>query len=137
MAILAVVIGGKETEYEVPEGQTLIGRHADCPITINQPTVSRRHAMIHREGSEFALEDVGSRNGTYVNDQRIEGRVTLDHDDEIWFGGAQAYFRDPDKDLNATIGSSSATVVDIPASVHLGAGPIDEADHGDTTDEIE
>ena len=95
MARLVVQIEGKEIEYELQEGQNLIGRRPDCAIPLNHPATSGRHAIIHVEGGKFALEDCGSRNGTFVNKQRVEGRTTLNHNDAIQFGGASARFVDP------------------------------------------
>lgn len=95
MAILAVLYEDKTIEYELKRGKNLIGRLAESPIPINHPTASGKHAVIHAEGGEFFLEDIGSRNGTYVNQQRISGRVKLRHNDSIRFGDAQARFLDP------------------------------------------
>ncbi len=95
MAILAVVYEDKTIEYELRQGKNLIGRLAESPIPINHPTASGKHAVIHAEGSEFLLEDIGSRNGTFVNQQRVNGRVKLRHNDVIRFGDAQARFLNP------------------------------------------
>ncbi len=138
MASLVVVIEGKETDFELKEGQNQIGRHPDCQVTISQPSVSGRHAMIIVEGGEFALEDTGSRNGTFMNQQRIEARVKLNHDDEIQFGDTHARFHDPSNAQAATLGSSSATVSDMQATVDLGAGlvDIDEAGEANITGQV-
>ncbi len=72
------------------EGESLVGRRPDCVITISEPSVSGRHAVITREGEQLHIEDVGSRNGTYVNKQRVNGRVRLVHNDMIQFGDAMA-----------------------------------------------
>jgi serine phosphatase RsbU (regulator of sigma subunit)/pSer/pThr/pTyr-binding forkhead associated (FHA) protein len=114
MARLVVTIEGNTTEYELNEGPSLIGRRPDCVMTIVQPSVSGRHAMMNGEGGEFFLEDVGSRNGTFVNQQRIEERVKLKHNDVVRFGDAQARFHDPPAAPAALPESSSATVADSP-----------------------
>ncbi len=95
MATLVVLCEGKKADYTLKEGQNLIGRLPDSPIPISHPTASGRHAVIHAEGGEYFVEDVGSRNGTFVNQQRIQGRVKLNHDDAIRFGDATAYFLNP------------------------------------------
>jgi serine phosphatase RsbU (regulator of sigma subunit) len=110
MATLVVVIDGKEITHELQEGQMLIGRHPDCSIPISQPSVSGRHAQIHGEGGTFAVEDVGSRNGTFVNQQRVEGRVKLKHGDAIRFGDACARFHDPAAERAAVSRPSSLTI---------------------------
>ena len=60
MAALIFVVDGKETKHELTEGQTLIGRHSDCAITISQPSVSGRHARIHGEGGDFSSKTRGA-----------------------------------------------------------------------------
>ncbi len=95
MATLVVIIDGKPTEYQLTEEPTSIGRHPDCTIAINEPSVSGRHANIQKAGGAFVIEDTGSRNGTFVNDQPILKRVDLHHGDAIRFGNTAAYFHDP------------------------------------------
>jgi phosphoserine phosphatase RsbU/P len=95
MATLVVVIDGQPMEYQLIEEVMLIGRHPDCAITVNALSVSGRHASIQGTSGTFIIEDVGSRNGTFVNDRRIEGRVNLQHGDAVRFGHAAAHFYDP------------------------------------------
>ena len=60
--------------YQLSEGRTLIGRHSDCGVHLNDPAVSRFHASLqYREGA-FLLADENSRTGTFVNGQRIDGQ---------------------------------------------------------------
>jgi pSer/pThr/pTyr-binding forkhead associated (FHA) protein len=55
-----------------------IGRSNDCDICLaHDSTASRRHARLVREGGRLFVEDTGSTHGTYVNGQRIQGRVEL------------------------------------------------------------
>jgi len=124
MATLVVLSEGKETAYELKEGQNLIGRLADCPIPIGHATTSGRHAVIHAQGGEFFLEDIGSRNGTFVNQQRIEGRVKLSHNDAIRFGDASARFLDPHRAQAAPARSSPVAVGDLQAAGELSSGRV-------------
>jgi pSer/pThr/pTyr-binding forkhead associated (FHA) protein len=78
-----------------PNPPVVIGRHADSDFVIDDRTVSRRHAAIHREGPFWILEDLGSTNGTRVNGDRVTGRAAIRPGDEIGFGAASARF-DPD-----------------------------------------
>jgi len=50
----------------------LIGRLENCDIVLDSPEVSRRHAIIRQVGDVYSLEDLGSSNGTYVNDEQIK-----------------------------------------------------------------
>ena len=58
-----------------------IGRLPECGIVLNDPNVSRRHAAIHRRGSEVVVADLGSTNGTRVNGAQVRERVLQDGDD--------------------------------------------------------
>ena len=68
-----------------------IGRHPDSAIFLDDITVSRRHAEIRRKDGGFALQDVGSLNGTYVNRERVEKSV-LRPGDEIQIGKFRLVF---------------------------------------------
>ena len=70
---------------------TLVGRHPDSDIFLDDITVSRRHAEIRRNGEGFVLQDVGSLNGTYVNRDRVEG-TQLRSGDEIQIGKFKLVF---------------------------------------------
>ncbi len=65
-----------------------VGRDPSCDISFSTDKimVSRKHAMVRLEGDNFILEDNGSFNGTYVNEQRIAAAVPLYHDDRVQFG---------------------------------------------------
>jgi pSer/pThr/pTyr-binding forkhead associated (FHA) protein len=63
-------------------------------IVVNDKQVSRRHAVIKREGTNYVLEDVGTFNGTYVNQQRIQ-RHTLAQGDSIRLGQTVFTYRTP------------------------------------------
>jgi len=92
MACLIVQEQGKRVQFELQEGENLIGRHPDSALAIVKPSVSGRHAMIHAKDGSFMIEDVGSRNGTYVNQERITEQVRLKHNDMVQFGDAVARF---------------------------------------------
>jgi pSer/pThr/pTyr-binding forkhead associated (FHA) protein len=61
------------------------GRHPDSDIFLDDVTVSRRHAQFVRIGSGYAVKDVGSLNGTYVNRHRID-EAQLSRGDEVQIG---------------------------------------------------
>jgi hypothetical protein len=70
---------------------TLVGRHPDSDIFLDDVTVSRRHAEFYRSGSRFTVRDVGSLNGTYVNRERIE-EMDLTGGDEVQVGKFRLVF---------------------------------------------
>jgi sigma-B regulation protein RsbU (phosphoserine phosphatase) len=63
--------------YTLAKAKTVLGRHPDCDVVIDVGAVSRYHAQIVQEGADFFVEDLKSRNGTYVNEQIISGRHRL------------------------------------------------------------
>jgi DNA-binding winged helix-turn-helix (wHTH) protein len=82
-----------ESEYLVPEGETLVGRGTECGIRLPSSRVSRVHARVRAEGERVSVEDAGSKNGTWVNRERREGAVLLEDGDEVMFGTFRAVFR--------------------------------------------
>ena len=70
---------------------TLVGRHPDSDIFLDDVTVSRRHAEFYRQGGGFTVRDVGSLNGTYVNRERIE-ETDLSGGDEVQVGKFRLVF---------------------------------------------
>ena len=70
-----------------------IGRNQENDIVITDHTISRNHAILQAtEGGEFLLIDLGSRNGTFVNDRRVSIPVTLQNRDQVNFGKTQVEF---------------------------------------------
>lgn len=64
----------------------LIGRSPSCAVRVSSPEVSRRHAVILRDGRDWWLVDCGSRGGTWLNNTRIGSAVKLVHGDFIGVG---------------------------------------------------
>jgi sigma-B regulation protein RsbU (phosphoserine phosphatase) len=66
------------------EGEKIvIGRNADCQMIINVPAVSREHALLRCIQGKWTIEDLKSRNGTFVNNQEVTTRVVLKDGDKI------------------------------------------------------
>jgi pSer/pThr/pTyr-binding forkhead associated (FHA) protein len=64
----------------------VVGSSADADIVVNSPYVSRRHCRLSKGPQGFVIEDLNSRNGTYVNGRRIDVPVSVVCGDEITFG---------------------------------------------------
>jgi len=73
-------------EFDLPTGDTVIGRGTDCHITIFDPAMSRKHARIRIERQRAFIEDLGSRNGCRVNGTHIRGVTELHDGDRIRLG---------------------------------------------------
>ena len=78
--------GAHESRLEA--GEHVIGRLADATPWIESATVSRRHARIVVAGGAATLEDLGSKNGTFLRGERLEGLAALADGDEIRLGSA-------------------------------------------------
>jgi pSer/pThr/pTyr-binding forkhead associated (FHA) protein len=80
--------------FVLTTSMTHLGRHPDSEISLDDISVSRRHAEIERQGQEYVLRDSGSLNGTYVNQQRVDS-VVLQQGDEILVGRFRLIFLGP------------------------------------------
>jgi hypothetical protein len=63
---------GEEQFFHVVADAVRVGRHEENDIVLSGPTVSARHATVHRRGGHVVIEDDGSLNGTFVNGERVE-----------------------------------------------------------------
>jgi Nif-specific regulatory protein len=89
---IAAITGKLEdTVISMTEGPVLIGRQAGATLKIGNASVSRRHAIIERDGDRFVIADLGSRNGTFVNDVPVRRRE-LQHGDRVRIGDSQFFF---------------------------------------------
>jgi DNA-binding winged helix-turn-helix (wHTH) protein len=82
-SFLAIARG---VELPLYEGENLIGRAPDAVITIPSMKVSRHHAQITIEGETATLDDLGSKNGTFLNGTRVQQRVPLNGGDLVSIG---------------------------------------------------
>jgi hypothetical protein len=76
-------------DFFLNNDEALVGRSSACTIVINDPRVSRRHARFYVERSQLVVEDLGSRNGTIVNDVTIRQAIVLSHHDVVCIGGGE------------------------------------------------
>jgi adenylate cyclase len=73
-----------------------LGRSDKCEVAIRDETISRTHAMIQRtDVGEYCFIDMGSRNGSFVNDRRVSTPVVLRNGDRISLGKTRMMFEDP------------------------------------------
>ena len=67
-------------------GENIIGRPAHGVISLTSPTVSRHHARMVVAGEHVTIEDLGSKNGTWIGPTRVIGTHVIRHGDEVRFG---------------------------------------------------
>lgn len=98
-----IVVNGLEPGVTQPFGEERItvGRQADNHLVLEADNISRQHVAIERRESQYYIVDLGSANGTYLNDQRVEA-APLHHGDRIRIGNyvLQVALREQDCILN-------------------------------------
>ena len=84
MALLQVLKGMTPGQQFTLDGdRAILGRHPDCDIVLDVGAVSRQHAQILQIDADFYVEDLKSRNGTFVNGEQIRDRHRLEDNDRI------------------------------------------------------
>lgn len=94
MPKLTLLLGRKTIQvYDIDQEKLVVGRDPEADVVIDNPSVSRNHAEIRREGDGWVLEDLGSSNGTFLHGDRIQSAVGLEPGDEIGFGKFSLVFK--------------------------------------------
>jgi serine phosphatase RsbU (regulator of sigma subunit) len=121
MALLEHLNGDRAGEQlQLPPQRSILGRHPECDIILDQGAVSRQHAQITFVDGQYVIEDLRSRNGTLVNGQLVQTPQPLRDGDEV-------------KICDHTLAFHSGS---IPAAVPVGAGVLSE-DFGHGADPFE
>jgi len=102
-------------EHRLEAATITLGRALETDIVITSHRVSREHARIYRKGRHWFLEDLGSTNGTFLNEERLLKPVELRDGDSLSFGGIAFTFHDPDVTSRET--PFPQLEVDLPAGV--------------------
>jgi hypothetical protein len=80
-------------EYEVGDG-AVMGRGDQAEIRLEDPFASSRHARLTRQGSMIVIEDLGSTNGTYLNEELLSGPQPLHRGDRVRIGDSEFTYMD-------------------------------------------
>ncbi len=84
MTCLKIIRGGQPgKEYDLEGQRWVVGRSPECDVVLDVAAVSRRHIILTNEGGQFFVQDLGSRNGTYINNQRIGDHAPLRDGDQM------------------------------------------------------
>jgi ABC-type multidrug transport system ATPase subunit/pSer/pThr/pTyr-binding forkhead associated (FHA) protein len=81
--------------------ELIIGRSQECGIVLEDSKVSRRHARFFQQDGKYFIEDLGSTNGTYVNNQRIDGTREIRTSDTLFIGLHALRLEDVVRNLSA------------------------------------
>ncbi len=108
-------------------GQKLtVGRLVDNDVTLDDGSVSGRHAEVDLSGDVAVLRDLGSTNGTFLNGEQVTGEAALREGDEIYFGGVRSVFME-------AVPAASVEFEEAPVSVaHATAAPVFEVSDSGT-----
>jgi DNA-binding winged helix-turn-helix (wHTH) protein len=79
--------------WPLRDGDNIVGRDLDVELRLNNPGVSRRHANIRVAGTELTIEDLGSKNGTFVGDTPVTTVTPIADGDHLRFGSTSVVCR--------------------------------------------
>jgi hypothetical protein len=85
-------LAGSYGVFDLGPGENLVGRGPECRVALAEHSVSRRHARI-TVGATVTIEDLKSRNGTFVDGRPVTGAVPLAHETEVRVGSVRFVFR--------------------------------------------
>ena len=85
MTRLRIGGSGEPREVEIEGPSLKLGRSPNCEVQVNGTGVSREHAELRLDRDGWSVRDLGSSNGTYVNDERVDG-ARLEHGDVVRLG---------------------------------------------------
>ncbi|MCA9229645.1 MAG: SpoIIE family protein phosphatase [Planctomycetales bacterium] len=84
MAKLRILEGSEQgREFDLEGQRWVVGRSPECDVVIDVAAVSRRHVIVTKESGQFFVQDLGSRNGTYINNQRVAERAPIKDGDRM------------------------------------------------------
>jgi predicted component of type VI protein secretion system len=83
---MRVIIEYDDNSLGLLPGETVVGRGVHCHLRFNDPAVSRMHARFIVQENRVLLEDLGTTNGTLLNDERVSGTRILAHGDRVTIG---------------------------------------------------
>ena len=72
--------GSRTERWEIGEDPVIVGRSGQAKVSVEDDGVSRRHFLILREGDEYVIKDLNSRNGTWVEGRRVSTEKLHDRD---------------------------------------------------------
>ncbi len=107
--------GANKQRFELDDaaGEVVIGRSSECQWAIPSSGISRKHARVSRHGTDVMIEDLGSSNGTFVNNERLSAPRALRDQDLVRLGSVEIRFwapePEPESGIDATVAASATT----------------------------
>ena len=87
MPKMSLLLGRKTMRvFDLDQTSIVVGRGEDADILIDNPAMSRRHAEFRRESDGWVVQDLGSSNGTFIGEERLEGPRAVQEGTEVAFG---------------------------------------------------
>ncbi len=128
--LIGVLPSGAKLEYLIDKHEVEIGKATHNHITLTDPTVSNTHAIVITRDAGYSIVDLGSRNGTFVNGERLGAQAhTLKHGDRIQLGQTVLTFRNPaETTANLTAVLSGEALEELRRRAGTDASP--EKEHG-------
>ena len=120
-----------KNHFTLENDETTMGRHPDCDLVLDAGAVSRFHAKIVRSGTDFVVEDSGSRNGTFLNGQLLSVPQKLCEGDQIRISDVDIVFHTDEVPEFASSGGSSEVTFD---GANFGILMVDDQDADVTPD---
>jgi pSer/pThr/pTyr-binding forkhead associated (FHA) protein len=113
--LIGVLPSGEKLEYFINQHETEIGKAAHNHIVLTDPTVSNTHAILIARDKAYSIVDLGSRNGTFINGERLGAHAhTLRHGDTIQLGQTVLTFKNrAETTANITATLSPAALADV------------------------
>ena len=127
---------GKKIFFPDDEMETVIGRDETTDFQVEEYVISRRHAKLTKTGKDITIEDLNSKNGTFVNNGKIV-KETLHDGDRIAFGTIVAIFRNPGEIDIGSMRVRKEPSIPVAPSVRqpTAAGPEESDDFSNITEE--
>lgn len=114
------VIQGNSRSWKIEAGSYRLGRATHNELLLTDPSVSRSHAEIVVEDDSLVINDLGSRNGTWVNERPVQTPTPLHPGDKIRLGNVELLLRDADSVLSSGVPPEAIfSDADLHGTVHL------------------
>ncbi|MEK6406270.1 MAG: DUF3616 domain-containing protein [Acidobacteriota bacterium] len=131
--LIGVLPSGEKLEYLIDKHEVEIGKAAHNHIALSDPTVSNTHAIVIARDAGYTIVDLGSRNGTFINGERLGSQAhTLRHGDKIQLGQTVFTFRNPgETSANVTAVLSGEALEEVRRLAGIAAAKGEKGDTGE------